>query len=373
MMTSQRLGAALTPLDRSLAMLLEGVGPAGAIALPLDQALGCIAAGMPALQAFPPFDLAIVDGWACRSGDLVGASSWSPASLTAAPLWVEAGDKMPEGFDCVVDAAVVEQSGPVFEISAEAIPGQGIRRAAGDIPQKSLFPTGQPVRPLDLLLARAAALDRLSVRRPKLRILNIPAKGQAVTAPFIAEMAGAEGCEVVRDECDGRDARTIANAFGAEWCDLLLTIGGSGVGHSDATALALAARGAVLAHGIALQPGRTAAIGRIDGTPVIALPGAPDQALAGLWSLVLPVLDRLSERKPRPSETLPLARKIASRVGMAEIVLLGKADRSWMPIAAGELSLTAIAAADAWLAVPGGSEGYAAGTPVNGYMLRDGR
>src|SRR4051794_22841651 len=105
MMTSQRLGAALTPLDRSLAMLLEGVRQAPSIALPLDQALGCIAAEMPALQAFPPFDLAVADGWACRSGDLVGASSWSPVPLTAAPRWVEAGDKMPEGFDCVVDAA----------------------------------------------------------------------------------------------------------------------------------------------------------------------------------------------------------------------------------------------------------------------------
>src|SRR3954452_4637577 len=166
MMTSQRLGAALTPLDRSLAMLLEGVQAAAAVTLPLDQALGCIASEMRALQAFPPFDLAIADGWACRSGDLVGASSWSPVRLTAAPCWVEAGDKMPEGFDCVVDVAVIEQSGPLFEISAEAIPGQGIRRSGGDIATKSLFPTGQPIRPLDLLLARAAGLDRLSVRRP---------------------------------------------------------------------------------------------------------------------------------------------------------------------------------------------------------------
>ena len=68
---------------------------------------------------------------------------------------------------------------------------------------------------------------------------------------------------------------------------------------------------------------------------------------------------------------LPLARKIASSVGIAEIVLLKKTDDAWMPLATGDLSLDAIAAADAWLAVPGGSEGYAAGTPVIAYMLRE--
>ena len=40
-------------------------------------------------------------------------------------------------------------------------------------------------------------------------------------------------------------------------------------------------------------------------------------------------------------------------------------------LAAGELSLDAIARAEAWLAVPGGSEGFAAGTPVDAYMLRE--
>jgi molybdopterin molybdotransferase len=42
-----------------------------------------------------------------------------------------------------------------------------------------------------------------------------------------------------------------------------------------------------------------------------------------------------------------------------------------MPSAVGELSLETIARADAWLAVPGGSEGYAAGMPVDAYMLQD--
>ncbi len=42
-----------------------------------------------------------------------------------------------------------------------------------------------------------------------------------------------------------------------------------------------------------------------------------------------------------------------------------------MPLATGQLSLDAIAGADAWLAVPGDSEGYAAGTPVGAFPLRE--
>jgi molybdopterin biosynthesis enzyme len=69
--------------------------------------------------------------------------------------------------------------------------------------------------------------------------------------------------------------------------------------------------------------------------------------------------------------TLKLKRKVASHVGIAEIVLLERRDGTWMPLAVGELPLQIIARADAWLLVPGGSEGFAAGAQVDAYMLRE--
>jgi molybdopterin biosynthesis enzyme len=135
--------------------------------------------------------------------------------------------------------------------------------------------------------------------------------------------------------------------------------------------MALAERGEVLAHGIALQPGRTSAVGRLGAVPVIVLPGAPDQAFAAWWTLALPVLDRLSGRRPRRTFSLPLARKIASSVGIAEIVLLERKQGVWITLAVGELSLDAIARAEAWLVVAGGAEGFAAGTRLDAYMLRE--
>jgi molybdopterin biosynthesis enzyme len=151
---------------------------------------------------------------------------------------------------------------------------------------------------------------------------------------------------------------------------VLVTIGGSGVGRTDAAMAALAGHGEVLVHGIALQPGKTSAVGRTGRIPVIALPGSPDQALAAWWTLALPVLDRLSGLWPRQRLTLPLQRKIASTVGITEIVLLEQIEDFWMPLSVGDMPLETIARADGWLAVPAASEGFAVGTPVDAYMLR---
>jgi molybdopterin molybdotransferase len=373
MVTTQRLPSSLTPLDTALAMLLDGLAPVAPSERPLAEALGCVAAQMPPLRAFPACDVAAADGWAFRARDLVGASSYSPLPLKQPPVWVEAGDTLPGDCDCVVDADLVESSGPLARVVAEAIPGQGVRRAGEDIAEASaIIAVGRPLHALDLLVARRAGLKVLAVHRPRLHLVNVPATaGNDVTAQLIAELAEAAGAVVRRTNATGRDAASIAPALDTRPCDLKITIGGSGVGRGDATVQALAKSGEVLAHGIALAPGRTSAIGRIANVPVIALPGAPDQALAAWWTLALPVLDRLSARQPRSPTTLPLARKIASGIGVTEVALLKKIDDSWMLLASGDLSLDAIARADGWLAISADSEGFAAATPVDAYILRD--
>ncbi len=377
MIPPQRLPASLTPLDLALAALLDRLEPVAPIELALAQALGCVAAEMPPLEAVPPCDIAAADGFAFCARDLVGASSYSPLPLATSLAWVEAGDAIPLGCDCVISADLVDQTGPMAQVLGEAIPGQGVRRAGSDIASGSfVLASGRRVGPLDLGIARAAGLDHLKVRRPRLCLINIPAtSGTTVTAQLISESARAAGAEIACAEATGRDAASIAKALDtaidAGSCDLLVTIGGSGVGRTDGAVVALAQCCEVLAHGIALQPGRTAAVGGIEQVPVIALPGAPDQALAAWWTLARPVLDRLSARQPRQRLTLPLARKIASSVGIAEIVLLQKDAGTWMPLAVGELSLETIARADAYLAVADGSEGFAAGAPVDAYMMWD--
>ncbi|QOZ54837.1 molybdopterin-binding protein [Bradyrhizobium sp. CCBAU 53338] len=367
---TQRLPPSLTPLDTALAALLRGVDPVMPIELPLAEAAGCIAAGTPLLPARPPRDIAAVDGWALGANDLVGASSYSPLPLTELPVWVDAGDVLPAGCDCVLDIDAVELSGPLAQALAEGVPGQGVARAGSDIAQNTpAAAAGCPIDAVALLLARVAGADKMSVRRPRLRIVNVP--GATATMQMIAGLARAAGFDVAADEAASRDATSIAEALDVSACDLLLTIGGSGVGRADATVTALAQRGARFVHGLALQPGRTAATGRLGKAPVLALPGSPGPAHAVWLALVLPLMDRLSGRQPRRTAPLPLARKIASSVGIAEVALLAEEHQAWMPLAVGEWPLQAVARADAWLLIPANHEGFAVGESVDAYLMRE--
>lgn len=366
----QRLPPSLTPLETALAALLQGVDPLAPVELPLAEAAGCIAASISSLAAYPRHDIAAADGWALRANDLVGASSYSPLLLTNALAWVEAGDAMPAGCDCVLDADAVEMSGPLVQVLTEGVPGQGVRRAGSDIGERtSIELEGRPVTATTLLLARVAGVEQLSVRRPRLRLVNVP--GATATAHLIAEIARAEGLDVEMHEAGTRAAASIVEVLDHSACDLVVTIGGSGVGRHDETVTALAERGEVLAHGLALQPGRTAAIARLGKVPAVALPGSPDHALAAWFALVRPLADRLSARQPRRQITLPLSRKIASSVGIAEIVLLAEEHKTWRPLAVGEWPLQEIAGSDAWLLIPGNHEGFAAGEPADAYLMRE--
>jgi molybdopterin biosynthesis enzyme len=350
MTTAQRLPTSLTPLEVALTALLRDVTPA-AHASAQGQA---DATEVPQLASWPPHDIASSDGWAMRASDLVGASSYTPLPLAKALVWLEAGDKIPAGCDCVLDEDAVELIGPIAQVLAEAIPGQGIRRKGGAI--------ADPRRIIDAWRGGDAA------HRPLVRLVNVP--GGNITAKFIAYGLRESGVDVSSVEAAARDAASIAAQLDAGNSDLLIVVGGSGVGRTDASVVALATCGEVIAHGLALQPGRTSAVGRIGQTPVIVVPGAPDQALPAWWAIVLPVLDRLAALE-RGTLILPLARKIASSVGVVEIVLLERSDDTWMPLATGDLPLKTVARADAWLLVPGGSEGYAAGTPAAAYLLRE--
>ena len=354
MTSTQRLPASLTPLDVALAALLREMRPIAA----RDRAdeAGCVAVGMPELTSWPPHDVAAGDGWALRASDLVGASSYTPLPLTKPPVWVEVGDRIPDGCDCVLDEDSVDLNGPIAQALAEAIPGQGIRRKGGAIADAGRFVDAwRPHR-----FERAGG--------PRIRLVN--SSGGTITTTLIANGLRNAGVDVVCVEAASRSAASIAAALDGSDCDLLVIVGGSGVGRTDATVVALAKRGEVLAHGLALRPGRTAAIGKVGHTPVIVVPGAPDQALAVWWTLVLPALDRLGGRQ-RGTVTLPLARKVASSVGLAEVVLLAREGDAWLPLAVGDLPFETVARADAWLLVPGGSEGYAAGAPANAYVLRE--
>ncbi|MBI3700831.1 MAG: molybdopterin-binding protein [Afipia sp.] len=374
MIKSQRLPAALTPLDAALRLLLDSVQPVDPFVVALADAIGCVAASAVVSKGpLPAHDVAMSDGWALRARDLIGASSYSPLQLPKAPQWLEAGDRMPDGCDCLLDADMAAQTRSAFQVVAEVAPGHGMRRASSDVDIGSrLVASGQRIGVIDIATLRAAGVDRLPVRLPRVRVVDVPSRdGATISSQLVGEFVKGTGASVSYARAGGRDAAAIAAAIGEEACDLLLVTGGTGLGLTDYTVHALSAVKANPAHGLAIQPGRTAAVGRLKNAPVIAIPGAADQAFAVFLMLVRPALDALSGRLARKALSRPLARKISSSIGVAELALLQNSDEIWMPLAVRDLPLEAIARADAWLAVPAESEGYAAGTSVAAFALRE--
>jgi len=359
----------LTSLDDTLKHLLEGLEAVPVRERPIGETLGRISAGLTAPGPLPVNAVAMIDGWAVRSLDIVGASSYSPVALIASPIWVECGQSLPDGCDSVIEPQSIDQQGSFFQVVAEARPGQGARRAGEEIAASSLIiKSAQTIRPLDLLIATRLGLHSLPVRVPHLQLVNVAHEdGQLSTAQYIAHLADQAGAAVTSTKAS-RTASAIASALNTMETDLIVTVGGTGAGKTDATVDALQNVGVHAIHGIAMMPGQTAATGRKGSVPVIALPGMLEDALAGWWTLVLPVLDRLTARQ-RLRVARPLARKIASAPGVTDVVLLTREEDAWLPLSVGELPLRALARADAWMLVPGNSEGLPAGALCRAYPL----
>jgi molybdopterin biosynthesis enzyme len=118
-------------------------------------------------------------------------------------------------------------------------------------------------------------------------------------------------------------------------------------------------------HGIALSPGETAAFGRVDTRPVLLVPGRLDAALAVWLTLGQRLLARLAAAtEESPAQLMGLSRKVASPLGLAEVVPVRLRDGAAEPLASGHWPLAAIAQADGWILVPPDSEGYPAGAEV---------
>jgi molybdopterin biosynthesis enzyme len=372
MSRTQPLHGALTGLESARAALLDGLVPVAPQSMPLAEAGGYVAAEMPQLHApLPQRNRAGIDGWALPSLDLAGASPYSPVPLSQPPQWVETGNDLPDGCDCVLEPDLVEHHGPMAQAVAEAIPGQGVRRTGEDIAAgRPASIAGRGLSAADLLALRAAGSETDMMRAPRLCLIDVAhPDGTGPTAEFVAALAEQAGASVTATTA-ARDMQAIAAAIAKAGADLIVLVGGTGAGHTDRTAQAMESAGTLIAHGLALRPGETAAIGRRGIVPIVALPGLPDQALGAYLMLAQPLVDRLAARLPRQGTALPLSRKIASSVGVAEVALVRREAGQWQVLGTGDLSLDHIRMADAWLAIGGDSEGHAAGTPVEAFPLR---
>jgi molybdopterin biosynthesis enzyme len=179
-------------------------------------------------------------------------------------------------------------------------------------------------------------------------------------ADLLARAMAAEGAAALED-----GDTTLEDALRDEESDAVVAIGGTGGGRNDASVRTLARLGRVEAHGIALMPGETAAFGFVGQRPVLLIPGRLDAALA-VWLLLGRRLIARLCGGIEPTSALParLIRKVASTLGLAELVPVRLQGREAEPLASGYLPLQLLAASDGWFLVAPDQEGHPAGTEV---------
>jgi molybdopterin molybdotransferase len=180
----------------------------------------------------------------------------------------------------------------------------------------------------------------------------------AAAALVMRAIAAAGG--VALDDCE-----RLEDALRRQDADAVIAIGGTGGGRNDTSVSTLARLGSVEAHGIALSPGETAAFGMVETRPVLLLPGRIDGALAVWLLLGARMLARLAASREEPQAvSARLTRKVASNLGLAELIPVRLRDGEAEPLGSGYLPLQTIAQADGWILVAADREGHPAGTPV---------
>jgi len=302
----------------------------------------------------PAAPLALIDGWAVCAETTVDAGAYAPVVLLEAHE-ITVGEALGDGSDAVVSLDAVTWRGHKGEMHVPVTPGEGVLMHGTDAgPGEVLRQAGHRLRAIDVAAMQALGIESVHVRRPRIRVARAD-RGRDIIADAIADWLT---CAITADGGEPVARKPDANV------EALLT-GGTGAGARDHSVHVLARTGVVEAHGVAVSPGETAAFGVVNSRPVLLLPGRLDAA-AAVWLLIgRAMLTRLSGGIESSSlHKSTLMGKVASTVGLTELILVRRIADGVEPLASKYLPLATLAHADGWIVIPAASEGLAPGAQV---------
>jgi molybdopterin biosynthesis enzyme len=355
----------LTPLADLEMRIDRLVAPVAPRRMPLGAACGrVLAADILAGATRPERALAWRDGVAVSAEATADAGPYAPAPLAHAEA-VEVGDALPAGADAVALPDAIKFRGSHAEALAPVAPGEGVLAPGADaVAGEPLRRSGERLQLTDAAALAALGITHVDVREPRIAIALGSARRDDAIDAILNWLSGA----VAKAGCVATVAET---AFGAmdetfffQRHDALFVVGGSGLGARDGSVRALARRGRVEAHGVALAPGESAAFGVVAEYPVLVVPGRFDAALAVWLTLGRRLATRLCGGGEERADNAILSRKLSSALGLVDIVPVRRHGDAAEPLASGHLPLSVLARADGFIRVPADSEGFPAGATV---------
>ncbi|SFL94787.1 molybdopterin molybdochelatase [Methylorubrum salsuginis] len=378
--------------------------------VPLAQALGRVLAGDVASPIdVPPFDRALVDGFALRAADTEGAAPSQPRRLalnreilacgvapalpvapgTATPI--ATGGVIPRGADAVVmvEQTEFDEASLVIDVSAPVRPGQFVGYAGADMALgETVLRKGLTITAREIGMLAACGLAAVPVvRRPRVAILStgdeLVAPGSplrpgaiydsngAIVAASVAENGGEPvALGIVRDD-EAALEEALRGALAGH--DLVVLSGGTSKGAGDVSHRILGQLGSpgILVHGVALKPGKPLCLAVAQNTPVVVLPGFPTSAMFTFHEFVVPLIRALAGLPPREEQAVAacVPQRVPSELGRTEFVMasLGRGPEGpvALPLPKGSGSVTAFSQADGFFAIPAARSGLEAGEAVS--------
>lgn len=383
-----------TPLAEARARLRERVEPHGRTGtVALGDAVGrVVATRIESPANVPDYRRAAMDGYAVRAEDTFGASDRSPVVLEEtdgalgprSARQVHTGSELPADADAVVMVEETNRTGSEVEIFAAVSEGENVGPVGEDVAaDQLLFEPGARLRPSDLGLLKSVGLTEVTVsERPTVSVIptgeelvqSDPEPGEIIetnglTVSKLVETWGGEPTYndiVTDDEAELEAAITDALAH-----DIVVTTGGSSVGARDLLPEVVSGIGEVFVHGVGLKPGHPVALGVVEGTPVLILPGYPVSCLVNAVQFLRPAMAWAGGGSvaPFPTVSARLDEKIYSEPGIRSFarVKLREQDGDQVATAvraSGAGVLSSVALSDGWVVVPEESEGLDAGETV---------
>jgi molybdenum cofactor synthesis domain-containing protein len=418
------------PLQEAREIIDQATSPVARVErVPLAHAnRRVLAADVVSPMDVPPFARAAMDGYAVMAADTFGAGQFDPKVLRvvetvytgqvpARPIGagecteIATGAPLPPGADAVVMVEETEKAADgQVRLFSPVYPAQNVGRRGADIKTAQVvLRRGDLLTPSRVGAMAAIGLDEVDVfAKPRVAILST---GNEVVAPgeplppgaiydinkftltaIIVEHGGV--AEPHRTPADALEdlGRALDEAAGA---DLIVFSGGSSVGERDLILDALAQKGEVLFHGIAVKPGKPTLFGLLarpsaarrpesevrspesNGprtsdsalrqaqgvvslsnhglrTPVLGMPGYPTSCLSNGYMLLAPLLRRLAHLPPLEPRTVtvPLGQRVVSTTGRHQFYTVRIVDGVAMPAFKASGDISSMSQADGYIEIP---------------------
>lgn len=391
--------------------------PRGTEIVLLDVALGrVLAADVVAPVDVPSFDRSNVDGFAVVAEDTFGATEEEPRVIrlsdevihtgvvpvteiaTGKAVSIATGGMVPRGADAVVMMEHADVRDGVLHVRRAVPAGNGVSFAGTDISAgETVVRAGELLTSRDTGVIAAIGIREAEVwRRPVVAIFStgdeIIAPGEAMSpgrvydsnAQVLADAVRELGGEplrlgIVRDDPDAvRQKLQLA----LESADMVLLSGGTSKGAGDISYRVVAelSNPGIVAHGVALKPGKPICLAATGGKPVVILPGFPTSAIFTFHEFAAPVIRMLAGRgtEERTAVTARLAVKVNSEVGRTEYLLVGLVESleqgpetplAAYPMGQGSGSVTTFSRADGFATIARHEEIVPAGSIIKVHLL----